>query len=124
MTSKIDAAALIRQARALARISQSALAARAGTSQPAIARLECGTASPSLVTLERILAAAGFSARVVLEPLVPADPVIAAYGRDVDRSLLRENLRRTVDDRLQSLAEADEVGRALRRAVRARARTP
>ena len=48
---------LIRDARTRAKLSQVALADRAKTSQPAIARYEAGTASPSLGTLERILAA-------------------------------------------------------------------
>src|SRR5437879_2968109 len=52
---------LIRDARARAKLSQVALARRAKTSQPAIARYESGTASPSLGTLDRILAACGRS---------------------------------------------------------------
>ena len=42
-------------------MSQAALAERAKTSQPAIARYEAGAASPSLGTLERILTASGSS---------------------------------------------------------------
>ena len=52
---------LIRDARTRAKLSQVALAGRAKTSQPAIARYESGTASPSLGTLDRILAACGRS---------------------------------------------------------------
>ena len=52
---------LIRDARMRAKLSQVALAGRAKTSQPAIARYEAGAASPSLGTLERILAACGSS---------------------------------------------------------------
>ena len=40
-------------------------------------------------------------ARIVLEP----DPVIEAYKRDVDRTLLRENLKLTVDQRLRKLED-------------------
>lgn len=53
------AATLIRSARASAGLTQAQLGARAGTSQAAIARYESGAASPSVVTLERILSAAG-----------------------------------------------------------------
>jgi len=53
----MDVAELVRDARARAKLSQVALADRAKTSQPAIARYEAGVASPSLGTLERILAA-------------------------------------------------------------------
>src|SRR5882672_10345569 len=52
---------LIRDARTRAKLSQAALAERARTSQPAIARYEAGAASPSLSTLERILAASNSS---------------------------------------------------------------
>ncbi len=31
------------------------------------------------------------------------DPVIEAYKKDVDRTLLRENLRRSVDERVAQL---------------------
>lgn len=51
--------ALIREARIAAGLSQAELARRAGTSQPAIARYESGTSSPSTVTLDRVLRAAG-----------------------------------------------------------------
>jgi hypothetical protein len=51
-----------------------------------------------------------------------ADPVIDAYKRDVDRSLLRENLRLTWEERLikgrrlqELAAELARAGRALRR---------
>jgi uncharacterized protein len=57
----MNVAALIRDARTRAKLSQAALAARAKTSQPAVARYEAGAASPSLGTLERILAATGSS---------------------------------------------------------------
>jgi len=52
---------VIRNARTRAKLSQAALADRAKTSQPAVARYEAGAASPSLGTLERILAACGSS---------------------------------------------------------------
>lgn len=113
-----DPAALIRSARERAGLSQAALAARAGTSQPAIARLEAGAASPTVATLARILEAAGFRLRTGLAPLPSTDPVIECYKRDVDRSLLRENLRRSIDERLAGLAAMEALGDALQRALR------
>lgn len=50
---------LIRSTRQRAGLSQHALAARAGTSQPAVSRYESGAASPSVETLDRLLAAIG-----------------------------------------------------------------
>ena len=114
----------IARARARAGLTQQELAARAGTSQPAIARLERGQARPTLATLERVADAAGCVLRIELVPKssAPGDRVVEAYKRDVDRTLLRENLRKTVDQRLRSLAELQAAGAELRRAVRARNR--
>jgi hypothetical protein len=48
------------------------------------------------------------------------DPVIEAYKKDVDRTLLRRNLERTPTERIRCLMElqrlADEARRAGRRA--------
>ena len=49
------------------------------------------------------------------------DPVIAAYKRDIDRTLIRENLRRSVEERLEALIELHRFAEELRRAGR---RTP
>ncbi len=46
------------------------------------------------------------------------DPVIEAYKRDVDRSLLRENLRRSVEERFLRLEEMQRLAEELRRAGR------
>ena len=54
-----DLAEAIRRARVGAGLSQVSLAARAGTSQPALARYETGVALPTLPTLERLLSACG-----------------------------------------------------------------
>lgn len=113
-------AQILRQARLRAGLSQGELAVRAGTSQPAIARLESGASNPTLATLQRLVGAAGFELRINLVPKVVSDPLVEAYKRDVDRSLLRENLRRSVDDRLRSLEDWQEFGRELERAASAR----
>ncbi len=53
-------------------------------------------------------------------PSFGPDPVIEAYKRDVDRTLLRENLKLTPDERLRQLVRlqrfAEEVRKAGRRA--------
>ncbi len=48
----------------------------------------------------------------------PADPVVDAYKRHVDRTLLRENLRRSPEERLRRLAELQRLAAELRRARR------
>jgi hypothetical protein len=47
-----------------------------------------------------------------LEP----DPVIEAYKKDIDRSLLRQNLKRTVAERLANLVALQELAEEARRA--------
>ncbi|MCU1373307.1 MAG: hypothetical protein JWO68_593 [Actinomycetia bacterium] len=55
-----DAAALLREARRRAGLSQRQLGARAGVQQPVIAAYEGGRRQPSFPTLRRLLQAAGF----------------------------------------------------------------
>lgn len=45
-----------------------------------------------------------------------ADPVIAAYKRHIDRTLIRESLRRSVEERLDVLIELQRFAEELRRA--------
>jgi predicted nucleotidyltransferase/DNA-binding XRE family transcriptional regulator len=63
----MDAATLIRATRESAGLSQGALAARAGTSQPAVSRYESGASSPSVETLDRLLAVMGVRLGLVAE---------------------------------------------------------
>lgn len=48
-------------------------------------------------------------------PFAP-DPVIEAYKKDVDRSLLRENLRRTVQERMDNLVALQRFAEEVRTA--------
>jgi hypothetical protein len=50
-------------------------------------------------------------------PLEP-DPVIEAYKGGVDRTLLRENLRRSVEERIEALMRAQQLAEEVRRAGR------
>ena len=63
----VDAATLIRATRESTGLSQGALAARAGTSQPAVSRYESGASSPSVETLDRLLAVMGVRLDLVVE---------------------------------------------------------
>lgn len=112
-----DPASFVAQVRARAGLSQRELAERADTSQPAIARLEGGGADPSISTLQRIIAAAGFELRLAIDPVPAPDAIIEAYKRDVDRTLLRENLRKSIDQRLMDLQSFQESADVLRQAV-------
>jgi transcriptional regulator with XRE-family HTH domain len=119
------AARLLMQARASASMSQRELAARAKTTQAAVARIEGGRTSPTLSTLARLVNAAGFDLHIELALPQQTDAIIEAYKRDIDRSLLRENLKKTIDQRVRSLTalarfarEARRAGRAARQATR------
>jgi hypothetical protein len=52
------------------------------------------------------------------------DPVVKAYMRDVDRTLLRENLKLTPGERLEKFARFSSFAASLRRAgAKARRKT-
>ncbi len=46
------------------------------------------------------------------------DPVIEVYKRGIDRTLLRENLKRTVEERILRLKQMQRMSIELRRAMR------
>jgi hypothetical protein len=73
------AGALIEAARVRAGLTQRDLARSAGTSQTAISSYETGRKVPSLRTLERILASAGFELRTTLAPIDDHDESLARY---------------------------------------------
>jgi len=56
----LDSAAIVAYVREKSGLTQSELAVRAGTSQPAVARYESGASNPSTATLQRLTRAAGF----------------------------------------------------------------
>jgi transcriptional regulator with XRE-family HTH domain len=85
------AGALLAAARRRHGLSQSQLAARARTSQAAISRIERDVVSPSVSTLANLLDLMG--ERLTLD----AEQI--DYGHDL--ALLRQNLERTVDERLE-----------------------
>jgi transcriptional regulator with XRE-family HTH domain len=83
---------LIRNARREAGLTQAELAARLGTTQSAIARLERVDSNPRVGTLEAALAALGR----VLDLGAPSRPA------EVDESQIREHLRLTPTERIRS----------------------
>ncbi len=69
----LSASALVTRARGEKGMTQADLAARAGTSQSAVARYESGAATPSTATLTRLLRAAGFELEVRLKKTRASD---------------------------------------------------
>ncbi|MGQ0642941.1 MAG: helix-turn-helix domain-containing protein [Gemmatimonadaceae bacterium] len=121
------AAVIVATARLKASLSQRELAARARTTQAAVARIEGGRTSPTLATIARLVTAAGFQLRVDLVQPERPDATIDAFKRDIDRSLLRENLKKTPEQRVRNLTalahfarEAQRAGRAARQPKRGR----
>ncbi len=55
---------------------------------------------------------------LIFEP----DPVIEAYKKDVDRTLIRENLRLSAEQRIEDLLRLQEIARELQRAKRENSR--
>jgi len=74
----MDAAALIKEARTRAQMTQAELAAAAGTSQPTIAAYESGTKSPSVKTFSRLIAASGSAVEIELRTVIPSRGVLLA----------------------------------------------
>jgi hypothetical protein len=57
-------------------------------------------------------------ATAVIPVSLDPDPVIEAYKKDVDRTLIRENLRRTHEERFLQLMKLQEFAEELRTAGR------
>lgn len=96
---------MLRYARRRARLTQRDLARATGIPQPAIARIERGGVSPRIETLDRLLAGTG--TRLEVSP---------ALGIGVDRTLIRESLQRTPEERVSG---AGVAGRNLAEFLRA-----
>ena len=107
------------EARLAAGLSQQQLAQLVATSQAAIANLEQGLTNPTMKTLCRVATVLGFSIRIELTPSAAVDRVVERYKDDVDRTLLRENLRKSIDERIRTLGEWQDNGRLLQHATRA-----
>ena len=105
--------ALLLDARSRAGLTQAALAARAGTSQAAVARYERARAMPDVDTIVRLLDACGFQLRWELLPVDRTD----------ERQLL-ESLARSPGERVEAnrrisrLAAQSSMARRSRRVRR------
>ncbi len=94
---------IVRFARLRSGLTQKELAARAGISQPALARIEAGRVVPRIDTIQRLLFHCGMS----LEAIPRA-------GAGIDRSTIRKMLALTPEQRLQLAAKEARNLSALR----------
>jgi predicted nucleotidyltransferase/DNA-binding XRE family transcriptional regulator len=81
------AAAIVKEARSAAGLSQRALGIRAGLPQSAVSFYESGQKEPSIPVLSRLVAAAGFTLTMKLEPSSARapEPFTGPVGRKVQR---------------------------------------
>jgi hypothetical protein len=98
---------LVKEARKRAGLTQAELAARVGTTQSAVARIESGAVNPSLDHLTRLVRAAGFDIDV---RLVPYD--------DHDLSMALRNRTLTPEQRLDNMLAVERFAAEMRRAGR------
>jgi transcriptional regulator with XRE-family HTH domain len=106
--ARLDAgtAALIRDARRRAGLTQAQLAAALGTTQSVVSRWERGHDAPRVDTLVEILRACGFEADVVLRP----------RDTGVDRAQIRQQRAMRPEHRLQSSVNVSRMLATARRA--------
>jgi transcriptional regulator with XRE-family HTH domain len=100
----MQAGTLLREARKRHGLTQAQLAIRARTSQAAISRIERGLVSPTVETLEKLLA-------MVNEELV-LDARELDWGHDA--TLIRQNLALSIDERLANAESFADFGAELR----------
>ncbi len=103
----MEAARLLRQARARSGLSQRALAQRAGVSQPMISAIERGLQDPRHTTLDKLLRACGQELDLVL-----------TAGEGVDATQFVSSLRLSPQARVDVAVEGSKNLERLVRSVR------
>lgn len=99
---------IVRTARHRARLTQRQLAARAGTSQGYVGRVERGRVEPSLAAVDRLVRACGLTMVVHLSDLDPHDD-------DLQATMLRLTPQERVDRNLAAVRFAELLRTAPRR---------
>lgn len=102
---------LVREARRRAGLSQAELAAKADTTQSAIARLESGRVDPSFGLVLKLLGACGFRLDVMLDSSEDSDRWQAQAVLDTPFDERLDRLAQTVD-RVRSFRSRFEADRA------------
>ena len=103
----MDAAAMLSMARRRAGLSQRELARRAGVPQATISRIENAVVSPTVDTLEPLIRACGMELQIG-----------ERVSDGVDRSLIREALRRSPAERARYSVAAARALESMRRRAR------
>jgi transcriptional regulator with XRE-family HTH domain len=103
----VTAGQVVRDARRRHGLTQAQLAARARTSQAAVSRIERGLVSPSVTMLARLLDLMGEELTLDARPI--------DYG--IDKTLIRENLKRTPEERVDFMVSFSNFVRELESAA-------
>jgi len=114
---------LVREARKRAGLTQAQLAARVGTTQSAVARVESGSVSPSLEHLTKLVRAAGFDIDVRLVPYDDHDLSMALRNRTLTPEQRFENMlafQRFADAGREAMQAAKAAEKRERAATRGR----
>lgn len=114
MISPMRGVHLVREARKRAGLTQADVAARAGTTQSAVARVESGTVSPSLERLTELVRACGFDIDVRLVPSDDHEWSMVLRNRTLDPELRMKNML-AVEEFARMGREAMAAARAERR---------
>jgi transcriptional regulator with XRE-family HTH domain len=99
---------IVRTARRRARLTQRELAARAGTSQGYVGRIERGRLEPSLAAVDRLVRACGLTMVVALHDVDPHDA-------DLQAGMLRLTPQERVDRNVAAVRLAEALSTAPRR---------
>ena len=114
---------LVREARKRAGLTQAQLAARVGTTQSAVARVESGSVSPSLEHLTKLVRAAGFDIDLRLVPYDDHDLSMALRNRTLTPEQRFENMlafQRFADAGREAMQAAKAAEKRERAATRGR----
>ena len=106
----IRCGALTRELRLRHRIDQAELARRAGTTQPAVSRIERDQVSPTLETVNRLFAALGEA--VVVSPVSLHEPPPGGGNQSI-AELRSDYIELTPEERLEQAAHLSEVATEL-----------
>lgn len=105
---------LLRSARRERGLDQAGLAARAGTTQTYISRIERGDVSPSLGTMERLMHAMGLELALEVRPLSPGNVALEDLRADLRELTPGQRVEQAMElsDFLTGVAESAKRGQS------------
>ena len=108
--NRVTCGAMLREARRRRNVDQSELARRAGTSQPAVSRIERDLVSPTIETLSRLFEALGEA--LVISPINLTEPPPGGGNQSI-AELRADYTELTAEERLEQTAALSEIATEL-----------